>query len=82
MSYDTLKLLPPLVVSIGDFYTSTHLLSPTNTTINTGKTEFFKKNICIHINEKRINQTLKVYLWNKGKSTFMIDDVHIRVSEH
>lgn len=79
-SYDTTKTLPQLVVSIGDYYASTHLISPTDTSINTGDIEFFKMKFAIPMNEKRINQTLKVYLWNHYKSTFMIDDVQIIIS--
>ena len=77
---DTTKPLPLLVIRFGDNYVQQSLLSSSNEALNTGRWEHFHTKAFLNVNDVTTLEALKIYLWNKDKVAYDIDNLVIDVS--
>lgn len=78
-SIDTVQPLPFLVVSYGDKNTTQRLLSPSFESLNTGEWEHFYTRVLVDAENVSTIDVLKIFLWNKAKTGFDIDNLVVNV---
>ena len=78
-SFDTMRQLPQLVVSMGDFYHAVDICSTTGLPLNTGEKECFRTNVVVPLSENEKGMAMKVYLWNREKILAICSDVRINI---
>ena len=80
MSADTTIDLPNLVMRLGQSYREFRLTSPFEQSLNTGNLEHFHVLTQIPIEGDCVDETVKVYLWNKKKGKMYFDNLKYTIS--
>lgn len=78
-SANTTVPLPALVVNCVEGYAQQPLVSSSNAPLNTGRWEHFHIRIPIHADRMTEAEALKIYLWNKVKGEFYLDNLVVDV---
>ena len=78
-SANTTVPLPALVVNCVEGYAQQPLVSSSNAPLNTGRWEHFHIRIPIHADGMTDAEALKIYLWNKVKGEFYLDNLVVDV---
>ena len=79
-SMDTTKELPLVVVRLDTYYMALRLNSSDDVSLNTGKPEHYHIHLSIPLEKDCRGKLLKIYLYNKSKTTMQYDNVKIQVS--
>ena len=78
-SADKAAILPLLKVDFGEQYHQQVLETPTGESLNTGEWEHFHTRMVISTLEETHTEALKIYLWNKHKAQYYLDNLVITV---
>lgn len=77
---DTLQPIPILVANCGESYVRQPLLSPSSKPLDSGEWEHFHTGFVINAFDKTEVEQLKIYLWNKEQSSFLMDNLMIDIN--
>lgn len=78
---DTLSPLPLLVMRCGDFYQALPLDVFSNHSFKTGRWEHFHSKCAIPLQQETDPTSLKIYLWNRDKGVYCLDNLVVDVME-
>lgn len=76
---DQTESLPWLVVRCGDHHNMLPLVTPSGQSLNTGRWEHYHTRVLVNALDITESSSLKIYLWNKNKGSFALDNLVVDV---